>query len=117
MPGLVPGIHVLAPKKAWMAGTSPAMTEFSFHERRSAAHRRPFAGARERRHHLAREAPQVVARAGRAVEQYVLDAAGPQRGELLGELVGRAEHRALLGAFQRVSKRQAGLERATRRRG
>jgi hypothetical protein len=30
MPGLVPGIHVfLAEKrKAWMAGTSPAMTEF-----------------------------------------------------------------------------------------
>ena len=28
MPGLVPGIHVLAPvqRKAWMAGTSPAMT-------------------------------------------------------------------------------------------
>ena len=33
-PGLVPGIHVLAPKslgpeneKTWMAGTSPAMTE------------------------------------------------------------------------------------------
>src|ERR1700733_5036142 len=30
MPGLVPGIHVLAafkPRKAWMAGTSPAMTK------------------------------------------------------------------------------------------
>jgi hypothetical protein len=28
MPGLVPGIHVLlAETKAWMAGTSPAMTE------------------------------------------------------------------------------------------
>jgi hypothetical protein len=30
MPGLVPGIHVLAfltTRKAWMAGTSPAMTE------------------------------------------------------------------------------------------
>jgi hypothetical protein len=29
MPGLVPGIHALcvAPKKTWMAGTSPAMTE------------------------------------------------------------------------------------------
>jgi hypothetical protein len=26
MPGLVPGIHVLASMKAWMAGTSPAMT-------------------------------------------------------------------------------------------
>jgi hypothetical protein len=26
MPGLVPGIHVLARKKTWMAGTSPAMT-------------------------------------------------------------------------------------------
>ena len=28
MPGLVPGIHVflLLPSKAWMAGTSPAMT-------------------------------------------------------------------------------------------
>jgi hypothetical protein len=27
MPGLVPGIHVLAKqRKAWMAGTSPAMT-------------------------------------------------------------------------------------------
>jgi len=27
MPGLVPGIHVFAlPRKAWMAGTSPAMT-------------------------------------------------------------------------------------------
>ena len=27
MPGLVPGIHVfLAKSKAWMAGTSPAMT-------------------------------------------------------------------------------------------
>jgi hypothetical protein len=31
MPGLVPGIHVLAAdrKKTWMAGTSPAMT-FAF---------------------------------------------------------------------------------------
>jgi hypothetical protein len=30
MPGLVPGIHVLAalkPGKTWMAGTSPAMTK------------------------------------------------------------------------------------------
>jgi hypothetical protein len=30
MPGLVPGIHVfnaLVVKKAWMAGTSPAMTK------------------------------------------------------------------------------------------
>jgi hypothetical protein len=26
MPGLVPGIHVFAAKKAWMAGSSPAMT-------------------------------------------------------------------------------------------
>src|SRR5262245_43005386 len=26
MPGLVPGIHVLRERKAWMAGTSPAMT-------------------------------------------------------------------------------------------
>jgi hypothetical protein len=28
MPGVVPGIHVLGPdkRKAWMAGTSPAMT-------------------------------------------------------------------------------------------
>jgi hypothetical protein len=26
MPGLVPGIHVLAAAQAWMAGTSPAMT-------------------------------------------------------------------------------------------
>jgi hypothetical protein len=29
MPGLVPGIHVFKtakPRKAWMAGTSPAMT-------------------------------------------------------------------------------------------
>jgi sulfur-oxidizing protein SoxA len=26
MPGLVPGIHVFAAKKAWMAGTGPAMT-------------------------------------------------------------------------------------------
>ena len=26
MPGLVPGIHVLKNRKAWMAGTSPAMT-------------------------------------------------------------------------------------------
>jgi hypothetical protein len=28
MPGLVPGIHVLIYKKAWMAGSSPAMTSF-----------------------------------------------------------------------------------------
>jgi hypothetical protein len=31
MPGLVPGIHALAfilARKAWMAGTSPAMTSF-----------------------------------------------------------------------------------------
>ncbi|HTZ77004.1 MAG TPA: hypothetical protein VMC10_03815 [Stellaceae bacterium] len=30
MPGLVPGIHGLPPRdgKAWMAGTSPAMTTF-----------------------------------------------------------------------------------------
>jgi hypothetical protein len=26
MPGLVPGIHVFAAVKTWMAGTSPAMT-------------------------------------------------------------------------------------------
>jgi hypothetical protein len=26
MPGLDPGIHVFAAKKAWMAGSSPAMT-------------------------------------------------------------------------------------------
>jgi hypothetical protein len=26
MPGSVPGIHVLAAVKTWMAGTSPAMT-------------------------------------------------------------------------------------------
>jgi len=30
MPGLVPGIHVLLPlaTKTWMAGTSPAMTNY-----------------------------------------------------------------------------------------
>jgi hypothetical protein len=35
MPGLVPGIHVLlaSNKKTWMAGTSPAMT--NYHSRRS----------------------------------------------------------------------------------
>jgi hypothetical protein len=27
VPGLVPGIHVLAVSKTWMAGTSPAMTQ------------------------------------------------------------------------------------------
>jgi len=27
MPGLVPGIHVLAARNTWMAGTGPAMTE------------------------------------------------------------------------------------------
>jgi len=26
MPGLVPGIHAFTKSKAWMAGTSPAMT-------------------------------------------------------------------------------------------
>jgi hypothetical protein len=26
LPGLVPGIHVLAARKTWMTGTSPAMT-------------------------------------------------------------------------------------------
>jgi hypothetical protein len=26
MPGLAPGIHVFTAAKAWMAGTSPAMT-------------------------------------------------------------------------------------------
>jgi hypothetical protein len=33
MPGLVPGIHVLEPqrcRKAWMAGSSPAMTRRAF---------------------------------------------------------------------------------------
>ena len=34
MPGLVPGIHVLAPgqetSKTWMAGTSPAMTDNNY---------------------------------------------------------------------------------------
>jgi len=30
MPGLVPGIHVFADeRKAWMAGTSPAMTDYA----------------------------------------------------------------------------------------
>jgi hypothetical protein len=28
MPGLVPGIHVFDARKAWMAGTNPAMTNF-----------------------------------------------------------------------------------------
>src|SRR5450631_4331071 len=32
MPGRVPGIHVLAPRKTWMAGTSPAMTKKYPHE-------------------------------------------------------------------------------------
>jgi hypothetical protein len=27
MPGLVPGIHVLAPRKTWMAGTKPGHDE------------------------------------------------------------------------------------------
>jgi hypothetical protein len=27
MPGLVPGIHVLASDETWMAGSSPAMTK------------------------------------------------------------------------------------------
>jgi len=30
MPGLVPGIHVFAASKMWMAGTSPAMTQSSY---------------------------------------------------------------------------------------
>jgi hypothetical protein len=30
MPGLVPGIHAFLAVKAWMAGTSPAMTAFDF---------------------------------------------------------------------------------------
>ncbi len=36
MPGLVPGIHVLAmqqQRKTWMAGTSPAMTSLVLNER------------------------------------------------------------------------------------
>jgi hypothetical protein len=36
MAGLVPGIHVfldVARSKTWMAGTSPAMTEWKSHER------------------------------------------------------------------------------------
>src|SRR6185437_10397214 len=32
MPGLVPGIHVFLPRKAWMAGTSPAMTANGFRD-------------------------------------------------------------------------------------
>jgi hypothetical protein len=28
MPGLVPGIHAFPFNKTWMAGTSPAMTEY-----------------------------------------------------------------------------------------
>src|SRR5712691_7501398 len=32
MPGLVPGIHVFARSKAWMAGTSPAMTKATFRD-------------------------------------------------------------------------------------
>jgi len=27
MPGFMPGIHVFAGSKTWMAGTSPAMTQ------------------------------------------------------------------------------------------
>jgi hypothetical protein len=30
MPGLAPGIHVLAARKTWMAGTDPAMTNIGF---------------------------------------------------------------------------------------
>jgi hypothetical protein len=29
MPGFMPGIHVFAALKTWMAGTSPAMTQSS----------------------------------------------------------------------------------------
>jgi len=28
MPGLVPGIHAFLSDKTWMAGTSPAMTDY-----------------------------------------------------------------------------------------
>jgi hypothetical protein len=34
MPGLVPGIHVLATQKTWMAGASPAMTPQLLQRRR-----------------------------------------------------------------------------------
>jgi hypothetical protein len=40
MPGLVPGIHVLAsfkPEKTWMAETGPAMTENQHGKRKSPA--------------------------------------------------------------------------------
>jgi hypothetical protein len=30
MPGLVPGIHDFLSFKTWMAGTSPAMTEYKY---------------------------------------------------------------------------------------
>ncbi len=30
MPGFMPGIHVLLRIKTWMAGTSPAMTNYNF---------------------------------------------------------------------------------------
>jgi hypothetical protein len=45
MPGLVPGIHVLRRGEAWMAGTSPAMTE----KEKEAAAYAAIPRARERR--------------------------------------------------------------------
>jgi hypothetical protein len=41
MPGLVPGIHVFVYSKAWMAGTSPAMTKSNQHSKQQSHHARP----------------------------------------------------------------------------
>jgi hypothetical protein len=47
MPGLVPGIHVLSgipQDKAWMAGTSPAMTEIGVFLAENDAHKQKLPG-------------------------------------------------------------------------
>src|ERR1700730_5102266 len=55
--------------------------------------RDPFTG--EGRHDVAREAPDVVARAAE-IDHHIVDAAGAQRFELLGNVVRRAEDRGLV---------------------
>src|ERR1043165_4040629 len=62
--------------------------------------------ARKRRHHLAGEAAQILARAGWPVEQHMGDTRRLQPLELRGDLARRPEQRALRRRIERVVERE-----------
>src|SRR5438046_10382056 len=70
MPGLVPGIHVFAAVKTWMAGTSPAMTNMKIVAHRSVRNSaRRAASAHDSRRGKAERAKVKAAHARREVAE------------------------------------------------